>query len=155
WSRVRAAAPAVMGLFVDDVNRSAPIYRGDEMAFSRKAFLAWCQGRGILWPVKRSPQTGKWYHPLDDHTMEEQEGRHPLIGLVRQAQKTRKHLGKRSIVVDRVTGRHYFDTAPFRAVTGRNQPTGFIFAGPKWMRWLITPESPDHALVSVDYVAQE
>lgn len=35
------------------------------------------------------------------------------------------------------------------------QPTNFIFNGPKWLRYLIVPESPDHVLVYVDYTAQE
>jgi DNA polymerase I len=31
----------------------------------------------------------------------------------------------------------------------------FIFCGPKWLRFLIVAESPDHVLVYVDFTAQE
>jgi DNA polymerase I-like protein with 3'-5' exonuclease and polymerase domains len=54
-----------------------------------------------------------------------------------------------------VARRHYFNTSVFRSVTGRNQPKNFVFSGPKWLRQLIVPESPDHLLVYVDYVAEE
>jgi DNA polymerase I-like protein with 3'-5' exonuclease and polymerase domains len=40
-------------------------------------------------------------------------------------------------------------------VTGRNQPRKFVFSGPKFLRWLIVPESPEYVLVYVDYTAQE
>jgi DNA polymerase I-like protein with 3'-5' exonuclease and polymerase domains len=59
------------------------------------------------------------------------------------------------LVVDAVRCRHYFNTSVFRSVTGRNQPTRFVFGGPKWLRLLLVPESPDHVLVYVDFVAQE
>ncbi len=63
--------------------------------------------------------------------------------------------GKRSLVVDPVTCRHYFSTSVFRSVTGRNQPRQFVFSSPKWLRFLIRAESPEHVLVYVDCVAQE
>ena len=37
----------------------------------------------------------------------------------------------------------------------RIQPKNIVFSGPKWLRLLITPESPGHVLVYVDFVAQE
>ncbi len=57
--------------------------------------------------------------------------------------------------MDWVTGRHHFDVMPFATVTGRNAPRGFIFGMPKWFRFLIVPESPEHVLAYVDYTAQE
>ena len=138
---------------MDRVNRTASIFR--EGSFRRKSFLAWCRHAGIEWPRKISPTTGRAYRPLDDETMKDMESRHTFIGQVRQVLKTVRYLGRRSIKIDGRTRRHYFNTSPFRSVTGRNQPRKFIFSAPKWMRWLVIPESPEHVLIYVDYVAQE
>ena len=46
-------------------------------------------------------------------------------------------------------------TWPFRSITGRNQPRDFIYCGPKWLRHLIVPEDPDHAIVYLDAVSEE
>ena len=101
------------------------------------------------------PDTGRAYRPLDDETMKDMESRHTFIGQVRQVLKTVRYLGRRSIKIDGRTRRHYFNTSPFRSVTGRNQPRKFIFSAQKSMRWLVIPESPEHVLTYVDYVAQE
>lgn len=102
-----------------------------------------------------SERTGKVYHSFRDEVFKDMEGRHPFIGEVRQMRKTLTTLNKRTLVVDPLLCRHYFGASVFRSVTGRNQPRQFVFSGPKWMRYLIVPESPDHVLVYVDYVAQE
>ena len=110
---------------------------------------------GIAWPAETSSTTGKPYQSLKDETLKEMETRHPFIGQVRQVRKTLNSLGGRTLVLDSVLRRHFFSTSVFRSVTGRNQPKQFIFSGPKWLRFLIVPESPDHVLVYVDYTAQE
>ena len=111
---------------MDRVNRTASIFR--EGSFRRKSFLAWCRHTGIEWPRKISPTTGRAYRPLDDETMKDMESRHTFIGQVRQVLKTVRYLGRRSIKIDGRTRRHYFNTSPFRSVTGRNQPRKFIFS---------------------------
>jgi hypothetical protein len=120
-----------------------------------KAFFAWCKAAKIGWPSRPSSANGRPYLSLDNDTMKDMEERHPFIKRLRQVRKTEKQLGKWAFVIDRGTGRHYFDNFALGSVTGRNQPHGFIFGGPKWQRWLMVPESPDHVLVYVDYVAQE
>ena len=62
---------------------------------------------------------------------------------------------KISINVDGATSRHYFNVSPFRSITGRNEPSSFIFSQPKWMRFLVIPPSSDTVLVYVDYKCQE
>src|SRR5262245_24959931 len=74
---------------------------------------------------------------------------------IRQVQKTLDQFKRRTLTVDPVLNRHFYSTSAFRAVTSRNQPRGFIFSGPKWLRFLIVPELPDHVLIYVDFVAQE
>jgi hypothetical protein len=153
YDRLQGSAADLLDLLRKEINATWPVYDGE--VFKRKVFLTWCQAVRIGWPTRRSPATGKYYLPVDADTLKDMEGRHPFIKRLREVLKTHKHLGKRSIVIDRGTGRHYFDTFPLGSVTGRNQPRGFLFGGPKWQRWLMVPESPDHVLVYVDYVAQE
>ncbi len=136
-----------------DVNRTWPIIR--DQSLQKGAFLAWCGSVGIDWPATISTATGKPYFSFSKEVMKDMEARHPFIAEVRQVVKTLKQLGNRSLAVDPATRRHYFSTSAFRSVTGRNQPRHFMFSGPKWLRFLITPESPDHVLVYVDYTAQE
>jgi DNA polymerase-1 len=83
------------------------------------------------------------------------EHRHSFITQLREVRKTLAILGQRSMVVDHETHRHYYSCSVFRSVTGRNQPRNFVFSGPKFLRWLIVPESPEYVLVYVDYIAQE
>lgn len=150
---IREHSPLILAALIGDVNATWPIFDGK--SFRKIEFLRWCRTVGIGWPTAISSATGKRYHPLDDETFKAMEWRHPFIAQVRQVRKTLAQFGKRSLVVDRVTHRHYYGTSVFRSVTGRNQPKKFIFSGPKWMRFLITPESPGHVLVYVDYTAQE
>jgi DNA polymerase-1 len=135
------------------VNVVHPVYENG--SFRRQSFFEWCDDNRIVWPNKRSATNGAAYRSLDRETLKAMEGRHPFIAEVRQVKKTLDALNERSCVVDQETHRHHFATSVFRTVTGRNAPKNFVFAGPKWSRFLIVPESPEHVLVYVDFVAQE
>jgi DNA polymerase I-like protein with 3'-5' exonuclease and polymerase domains len=153
YDRLQGEAAHLLALLREEINMTWPVY--DDGVFKKKAFFSWCKAARIGWPTKLSPATGKNFLSVDADTMKAMEGRHSFIKQLRQVRKTEMHLGKRTLVIDRGTGRHYFDTFTLGSVTGRNQPHGFIFGGPKWQRWLMIPESPDHLLIYVDYVAQE
>ncbi len=150
---IREHYPLIRAALIGDVNKSWPVF--EDESFRRGEFLRWCRSVGIDWPMQISPATGKPYHQLDEETFKAMEGRHPFIAQIRQVRKTLAKFGQRSLVADPVARRHYYSTSAFRSVTGRNQPTNFVFSGPKWLRFLITPESPDHVLVYVDFTAQE
>jgi DNA polymerase I len=150
---IRQRRQEIRELLLQEINQVYPIFI--EGKLSRQRFFEWCEQNGIEWPMRRSSTTGLLYRSLNDETLKEMESPNPFIGLVRQVNKTLVALNNRSLVVDRETHRHYFSTSVFRAVTGRNEPTNFIFGCPKWWRFLIDPESPAHVLVYVDYVAQE
>jgi DNA polymerase I len=139
---------------IDRTNRTARVYRSNG-SFSAKAFFKWVRNQGIVWPRKSSLITGRPYQALDNDTLKAMESRHPFIAELRQTRKTLRTLGKFGIKVDGHSGRHHPSIMPFRSVTGRNQPSKFIFSGPKWLRFLIVPPSADHVLVYVDYSAQE
>jgi DNA polymerase I len=153
YDLIHQQRPEIREALIGDVNQTWPVLRGD--SFSKAAFFAWCEQTGIAWPVETSMATGKLYRSLKDETFKEMETRHPFIGGVRQVRKTLSSMGKRTLAIDPVGRRHYFSTSVFRSVTGRNQPKKFIFSGPKWLRFLLVPESPDHVMVYVDYTAQE
>jgi DNA polymerase I len=151
--RVQGMRPAIKAALIGNVNATCQVFEGE--TFKKNALVRWCRGRGIEWPVKTSVTTGKLYRPFDRDTMKEMEARHPFIAQVRQVLKTLEQFEGRALTVDPVRQRHYFSTSVFRSVTGRNQPRGFVFSGPKWLRFLIVPESPGHVLVYVDFTAQE
>jgi DNA polymerase-1 len=150
---IREHYPLIRATLIGDINRSWPVFEGE--SYHHGSFLTWCRTIGIDWPVKTSRATGKLYQSSDEETFKAMESRHPFIAQIRQVRKTLAKLGNRSLVVDPETRRHYFNTSVFRSITGRNQPRNFVFSGPKWLRLLIVPETPDHVLVYVDFVAQE
>ena len=152
YAEIQQHRSRITGRMVEAVNEQCPVFTGVQL--NRDAFLAWARREGIRWPAKTSERTGHAYYPIDQDTLKSMETHHPFIAEVRQVQKTVKALGKRAIVVDPTTQRHYFDTFMYRSITGRNQPHGFVFAGPKWMRYLIVADD-EYVLVYVDYVAQE
>jgi hypothetical protein len=153
YARIQAMQPVIKAQLIGNVNNTWRVFEGK--TFKKPAMLRWCRNVGIAWPTKLSNATGKAYHAFDKNTMKEMESRHPFIAEVRQVLKTLKQFEGRELAVDPALGRHYYNTSPFRSVTGRNQPRGFIFGAPKWARWLIVPESPEHVMVYVDFVAQE
>jgi hypothetical protein len=102
-----------------------------------------------------SKKSGRLRRSLDNATLKLMEGRYPFIKLVRQTRKTINSFGHRSLDFDGKARRTYFSTWPFRSISARNQPRAFLFCGPKWLRFLIVPESPDHVTVYVDIKAEE
>jgi DNA polymerase I-like protein with 3'-5' exonuclease and polymerase domains len=153
WERVMAVRRDLIRVQADKVNRTWPVYEGT--VFKKGKFLEWTNRAGIEWPTKRSPTTKKVIPDMEDDAFKIMEERHPFLKELRQAKKTILALGERSMILDGITGRHYHSNMPFAAVTGRSQPKAFVYGGPKWLRWLITPESPDHVLVVLDYSGQE
>ena len=136
----------------EKVNSVFPVYVGPVL--SRRQFFNWVASVGIKWPWRQNI-TGRPFRSIDDDTLKSMTAYHPFIGLVRQVKKTVSSIGRRRVRFDGRSGRHHYDTWPFRSITGRNQPKDFIFTGPKWLRHLIIPESPEHTLCYVDFVAEE
>ena len=153
FRRIWRARPHLCAHLQQQINDVHRVYRADG-SFNKKAFLGWCRREGIKWPRKISDTTNRLVHSLDDDTLEMMEGRHPFIARLRQIRKTLRVLDRYPIRVDPLLGRHFYSHMPFRSVTGRNQPSRWIFGAPKWMRWLVRP-LPGHVLITADYVAQE
>jgi hypothetical protein len=134
-------------------NEVHPVFVGGRL--NRQAFFTWCVRNGIGWPLTRSPHTGQKILSLDQRVSERMVPRHPFIGLVYEVNRTITRLNKRSLAVDPSNGRHYAGNIPFAQLGGRTSLKNNLFLCPKWMRHLAVPPSPDHALVSVDYDAEE
>jgi DNA polymerase I len=153
YAAIQARRPLIREALICEINSVYPVFF--DGSFHKASFLEWCRRHGIKWPTKVSLRTKRSYPPFDRDTFKEMEHRHPFIAQVREVLKTLSSFEKRSLVVDFERHRHYYSTSVFRSVTGRNQPRNFVFSGPKWLRFLIVPESRDHVLVYVDYIAQE
>jgi len=153
YARIKAMQPAIKTAMIGNVNATWPVFAGER--FKKRAFFRWCKRLGIAWPTTVSTSTGQRYKSCDKDTLKAMENRHPFIAEVRQVRKTLFQFNRRELIVDPLRGRHYFSTSIFRSVTGRNQPRKFIFSAPKWFRFLIVAESPDHVLVYVDFTAEE
>jgi hypothetical protein len=153
YSRLQERKGEVLAVVKAEANRTHPVFRGGKLDEGR--LLAWCAGQGIGWPRERSPRTGLMYTPFDDKAFKQIAGRHPFLEVVRQANKTTKQLNGRDLDVDFGKGRHYFSDIPFAQKTSRTSLVGFLFGAPKWMRSFVTPSSPNHVIVAVDFKAEE
>jgi DNA polymerase I-like protein with 3'-5' exonuclease and polymerase domains len=145
--------PTIRERIIAEANAVAPVMRSSGIVL--EAFVQWCLDNEIPPPEVYDRKIRGPRFSVANDALKEIEHHHPFIAKARQDQKTLKMFKKNTMVVDAVNGRHYFDIVPFRTITGRNAPKGFLFNAPKWMRFLAVPESPDHALVYVDYKAQE
>jgi DNA polymerase-1 len=125
------------------------IYEGT--TFKLDKFAAWLIANNIPWP--RLP-TGLL--DMDDDTFRSMAKAHPAVSELRVL---RSSLGKMRLFDNLAIGpdgRNRTAIMPFRASTGRNQPSNakFIFGPSRWLRSLIKPE-PGRAIAYIDYEQQE
>ena len=114
-------------------------------------FAGWVEQHGLTetWPLTES---GKFKR--DKSLLKDMAKKFPFLEQLRQCDKTVRHLGKKSLVVDHHTAKHYHPVWPFSSTTARNQPKGWLPGCPKWMRFLAKPKH-GCALIYVDFTAQE
>jgi hypothetical protein len=153
YSRLEERKEAVLDCVLSRVNDLYSVFQGGQL--DKRALLRWCAGQGIGWSERWSPRTGRKYLPFDDRAFKAVSERHPFLAMAREANKTAKQFAGRDLIVDHDRGRHYFGNIPFAQKTGRTSFVGFLFGAPKWMRWLVAPSTPDHVILSVDFVAEE
>jgi DNA polymerase-1 len=129
----------------------APYGVFDGLSFSTAKFSDWLITNDIPWPRLESGNLD-----LKDETFKDMAGIYPAIG---QLRSLRKSLGKMRLFDEFAIGpdgRNRAALMPFRASTGRNQPSNarYIFGAAKWVRGLIKPEQ-GMALAYIDYSQQE
>ncbi len=140
---------AVQSDLITDVDRRYGVYEGT--TFKTERFVRLLVKRNIPWPLHPSGQLD-----LTDDTFRSQSKIYPELAELREL---RAALGKMRLFEDIAIGpdgRNRTSIAPFRARTGRNQPSNarFIFGPSRWLRGLIRPE-PGMALAYLDFVSQE
>ena len=140
---------AVQSALVAEVDQRYHVFEGT--TFKRNRFARYLVERGIPWPMLESGQLD-----LSDDTFRSQAKAHPAVAELREL---RSALGQMRLFENLdigPDGRNRTSIAPFRARTGRNQPSNakFIFGPSRWLRSLIRPE-PGMAVAYLDYISQE
>lgn len=139
----------IQGQLVAEVNSRYGVFEGT--VFKRERFKRWLIARGIPWPTLESGELD-----LSDDTFRERAKAYPAVTELREL---RSALGQMRLFEDLAIGpdgRNRTGVAPFRARTGRNQPSNarFIFGPSRWLRSLIRP-APGMAVAYVDFEQQE
>jgi DNA polymerase I len=124
------------------------VYEGT--TFKANRFCEYLSSRGISWP-----KYPNGILRLDDDTFRDQARRWPKLQSLRELRATISGLRLTGLEVG-ADGRNRCLLSPFKAVTGRNQPsnTKFIFGPATWMRHLIKP-SEGYGLAYIDFASQE
>ena len=122
----------------------------DGLTFKADRFADYLRAAGIDWPRFPSGQM-----MLDDTTFRDQTLRWPQLLPLHELRATLANLRLTGLAVG-ADGRNRCLLSPFRAVTGRNQPsnTRFVFGPARWMRGLIRPPE-GWGLAYVDFSSQE
>ena len=134
---------------VDAINPRYGVYAG--RTFKADRWAAYLVANGIPWPRLESGALA-----LDDETFRQMAKRYPQeVGPIRELRHTLGQLRLNELAVG-TDGRNRCLLSPFRARTGRNQPSNsrFIFGPSAWLRSLIKPE-PGRAVAYVDWSQQE
>ena len=122
----------------------------DGRTFKSDRWADFLKANGIPWPYLVSGRLD-----LSDETFREMARSHTLVSPIRELRSTLSEMRLASLQVG-TDGRNRCLLSPFRARTGRNQPSNsrFIFGPSVWMRSLIRPQ-PGMGLAYVDWSQQE
>ena len=122
----------------------------DGRTFKSDRWADFLKANGIPWPSLLSGRLD-----LSDETFREMARSHTVVSPIRELRSTLSEMRLASLQVG-TDGRNRCLLSPFRARTGRNQPSNsrFIFGPSVWMRSLIRPE-PGMGLAYVDWSQQE
>lgn len=133
---------------VRSVATTIPVF--DELVFKADRFARWLSDQAIAWPHLPSGQL-----KLDDDTFKERARLHPQLEALRDVRRMMGQLRATGLDVG-PDGRSRTLLSPFRAKTGRNQPSASSFAfGPaRWLRGLIKPP-PGYGVAYIDFSSQE
>jgi hypothetical protein len=140
---------AVQTKLIAEVDQRYGVFEG--ATFKKERFARYLAARKIPWPMLDSGQLD-----LTDDTFRSQARAYPAVAELREL---RAALGQMRLFEDLAIGpdgRNRTSLAPFRARTGRNQPSNarFIFGPARWLRSLILPQ-PGWAIAYLDFISQE
>jgi DNA polymerase-1 len=139
---------AIQERLIADIDIDYGVYEGRSFKVSRwEAYLA---ANDIPWPRLESGRLD-----MCDATFREMARTHVVVAPIRELRSALSEMRLASLQVGE-DGRNRCLLSPFRARTGRNQPSNskFIFGPSVWLRGLIRPK-PGWGLAYVDWSQQE
>jgi DNA polymerase I-like protein with 3'-5' exonuclease and polymerase domains len=146
--RLRLHWKGLQGRLVQEIDANYGCYEG--LTFKTEKFERYLVEKDIPWP-----RTEKGNLSLSDDTFKDMVRIYPYL----QGLKDLRHLlgsMKLNAIPVGTDGRNRTMLSPFRARTGRNQPSSskYIFGTAVWLRSLIQPQ-PGRALIYLDFNQQE
>lgn len=122
----------------------------DDKTFKADRWAQWLAKQGIPWVRLESGRLD-----LSDDTFRQMARANPLVSPIRELRSALSEMRLADLAVGR-DGRNRTLLSPFRARSGRNQPsnTKFIFGPSVWLRGLIQPP-PGHGVAYIDWEQQE
>jgi hypothetical protein len=122
----------------------------DGRTFKADRFAQWLSKQGIPWVRLESGRLD-----LSDDTFRQMARANPLVSPLRELRSSLSEMRLADLAVGR-DGRNRTLLSPFRARSGRNQPSNskFIFGPSVWLRGLIQPP-PGHGVAYIDWEQQE
>ena len=146
--RIRTNWEFIRRRLIARVDTEYAVYDGT--GFRASKFASYLAAHAIPWP-----RTDAGALALDSDTFRNQARAHPQIAPLHELRATLGELRLNMLAVG-ADGRNRTLLSPFRAKTGRNQPSTakFVFGPATWIRNLIVPP-PGRAIIAADYSAQE
>ena len=146
--RLRAGWDGIKGRLIAEIDRDYGIFDG--LTFKSDRFEAWLGRNGIPWP--RLPSGAL---DLTDDTFREIARSVPAVQPLRELRHALGQMRLNELAVGQ-DGKNRCLLSPFRARTGRNQPSNsrFVFGPSAWLRGLIKPPL-GWGLAYVDFSSQE
>jgi DNA polymerase-1 len=141
WDRLQDA-------LIDEIDACYNVFDGCTFKIDR--FAAWLAREHIPWPPLESGRPD-----LSDNAFRQMSRIYPVVSPLRELRSALADLRLNDLAVGR-DGRNRTLLSPFRARTGRNQPssTRFIFGPSVWLRGLIKP-TEGHGIAYIDWSQQE
>ncbi|MGZ3781535.1 MAG: DNA polymerase [Pseudobdellovibrionaceae bacterium] len=148
FSELKELWTSIETKLVEQIDKNFGVFEGT--SFKHDRFEQYLIDNELAWP---RTETGRLM--LDEDTFHEMVRTYPQIAPVKELRHSLSQLRLSKISVG-IDGRNRTSLSPFRAVTGRNQPSNaeFIFGPSCWIRGLIKPNR-DHAIAYIDWSQQE
>ena len=133
---------------IADIDASYGVFDG--RTFKADRFAQFLVKQDMAWPRLESGRLD-----MSDDTFRQMARSNPLVSPLRELRSSLSELRLADLAVGR-DGRNRTLLSPFRARSGRNQPsnTKFIFGPSVWLRGLMQPP-PGHGVAYIDWEQQE
>jgi DNA polymerase I len=147
-STLRERWTGIQDQLIAEIDRDYGVYDG--RVFKKVRFASWLARNGIPWPRLESGELD-----LDKDVWRQAAKAHLFVAPLYELRTSLSQLRLSGLTVGS-DGRNRCVLWPFRAKTGRNQPSNsqFIFGPATWVRGLIKPP-PGYGLAYVDWSHQE